>query len=99
MPNLNNLDESLRWLAQHGYLSGSFGRADGTGTGKDVDVMLPYGKVKKLKDMLLKQSVEWGSVFPGCITWHPSGLQVEVSDLFPRYKNGPKSVLGIEFRT
>jgi len=98
-PNLNNLKESLEWLAKRGFLSGSYGRDDGTGTGKDIDVRLADRHVLELKKMLIDQRVAWSSPFMGCITWHPGGTQVETAFIFPRYKNGEKTVLGVPFKT
>jgi hypothetical protein len=98
-PNLKSLHESLQWLSERGYLSGSFARNDGTGTFKDVDVRLADRHVKKLRAMLDAQGVEWDSPFVGCITWWPEGKQVETAFLFPRYKTGPKIIDGICFRT
>lgn len=98
-PNLSNLHDSLTWLAKRGFLSGSYARDDGTGTGKDIDVRLADRHVKTLKKMLNDQRVAWDSPFMGCITWHPGGVQVETAFIFPRYKNGLKCINGIWFRT
>jgi hypothetical protein len=97
VPDFNNLVESLQWLAKFGRLSGSLGR--GERSGKDIDVYLSYSKVKTLKGLLDFQMVTWDSPCTGAITWHPEGVQVEVSDLFPRYKTGDKVIYGVTFRT
>ena len=97
MTDFRNLDESLKWLARRGYLSGSLGR--GESYGKDIDVLVTDRTIADLKRGLNEQGVSWSSPMMGCITWHPEDVQVETSTLFPRYKTGPKSVYGVEFRT
>jgi hypothetical protein len=96
-PDLRLLEDSLRWLAGRGFLSGSLGR--GERFGKDIDVHCHLKHVKALKELLNAQGVSWESPVTGAITWHPEGTQVEVSDLFPRYKTGKKMLYGITFRT
>ena len=97
MVDFSSLDDSLKWLAKRGWLSGSLGR--GEAFGKDIDVLVKTRTIAELKSGLNEQGVEWDSPLTGCITWYPEGVQVETSDLFPRYKTGPKSVYGVEFRT
>ena len=97
MTDFRDLVASLKWLAGRGYLSGSLGR--GEAYGKDIDIAVTDRTIADLKRKLNEQGVEWDSPFMGCITWYPEGTQVETSTLFPRYRTGPKSVYGVEFRT
>lgn len=96
-PDLSKLEDSLRWLAARGYLSGSLGR--GEPSGKDIDVRLADSHVKALKRLLNAQKVHWDSPFMGCITWWPEGVQVETAFLFPRYRTGDRIIRGVLFRT
>jgi hypothetical protein len=96
---LDRLDDSLRWLAKRGYLSGSLSRGD-SHANSDIDVYLPERHIKPLVALLKAQGVVWDSPFVGCVTWWPDGYQVEVSSIFPRYRKGRTvSVNGVEFRT
>lgn len=96
-PDFRSLDASLGWLAKRGYLSGSLGR--GEAYGRDIDVLVTDRSIADLKAGLREQGIEFSSPFMGCITWHPEDVQVETSTLFPRYKTGPKTIYGVEFRT
>ena len=95
--DLSDLTSSLEWLAKRGWLSGSLAR--GKERAKDIDVCVNDRTIASLKALLREQNVPWDSPFIGCITWYPDGVQLETSTLFPRYKTGPKSVYGVEFRT
>lgn len=96
--NLSSLADVLLYLAERGYLSGSWARGDAR-RDSDVDVRLAERYVKPLAAALMAQGVKWESAFLGSLTWWPDGMQVEVSYLYPRYKRGPVVLNGVEFRT
>jgi hypothetical protein len=93
--------ELLSYLAKHTKISGSWARGEQQAD-SDIDLTCTFKQIDKIANYLNKLGCKWDSDLSGYITIPSSefGVFIEISVLFPRYKNYKSvDVLGVTFKT